>query len=264
MAARAEDLADLRDRVLAALARRAADAAPAPPEGAVLIADELTPSALPGARLVAARRGGARAAAARPATWRSSPGRAARRWWSASDGLETVASGEPVLLDADAGTSGRVAVAGERAPPSRRGAARPRQRDAAAAEAATRPGRTADGTAVAVLVNVDDPDLLDRLSPAVCDGVGLTRTEFLFERRRAGRGGAARGLPRASSPGPAGRPVTIRTLDAGGDKPMPGHHHRRRGQPVPRGARPAAVAGAARSRSGCSCARWPARPPPGR
>ena len=33
-----------------------------------------------------------------------------------------------------------------------------------------------------VSINVDDPALLDGLEPAHCDGIGLTRTEFLFHR----------------------------------------------------------------------------------
>ncbi len=85
-----------------------------------------------------------------------------------------------------------------------------------------RPAMTADGERVAVLVNVDDPALLDALPVARCDGVGLTRTEFLFE------GGA---LPdeerqlaayRRILAWAQGRPVTVRTLDAGGDKPIRG------------------------------------------
>jgi len=83
------------------------------------------------------------------------------------------------------------------------------------------PAATSDGTPIAMLINVDDPSLLDGLDPALCDGVGLTRTEFLF----------ADGVPDEATQLHAyrrvlawaqGRPVTIRTLDAGGDKPVPG------------------------------------------
>jgi phosphotransferase system enzyme I (PtsI) len=34
-----------------------------------------------------------------------------------------------------------------------------------------------------VLINVDDPERLKPIDPASCDGVGLTRTEFLFHGR---------------------------------------------------------------------------------
>ena len=73
------------------------------------------------------------------------------------------------------------------------------------------------------MLNIAAPQELDDLDPAICDGIGLVRTEFLFE--------AARGLPdedrqylvyRRILQWAEGRPVTIRTLDAGGDKPIAG------------------------------------------
>jgi phosphotransferase system enzyme I (PtsI) len=91
------------------------------------------------------------------------------------------------------------------------------------AEAAMKPATTADGVAVSVMINVADPDELDRLDPAISDGVGLVRSEFLFH-------GPA-GLPdeetqyrayRRILEWAAPRPVVIRTLDAGGDKPIDG------------------------------------------
>jgi phosphotransferase system enzyme I (PtsI) len=86
-----------------------------------------------------------------------------------------------------------------------------------------RPASTADGTPISVCVNIADPAELERLDLASCDGIGLVRTEFLF-------GGTA-GLPdeetrfytyRRLAEWAAGKPVTIRTLDAGADKPIPG------------------------------------------
>jgi phosphoenolpyruvate-protein phosphotransferase (PTS system enzyme I) len=93
---------------------------------------------------------------------------------------------------------------------------------AGAASRAWKPAVTADGVAVAVHINVAGPDELASLSPAICDGIGLVRTEFLF---------AGEGLPdeetqyrvyRRLTEWAAGKPVTIRTLDAGGDKPVAG------------------------------------------
>ena len=86
-----------------------------------------------------------------------------------------------------------------------------------------RPARTREGIPVQVLLNVDDPVRLAGVDPSYCDGVGLTRTEFLFH--------GATGLPdeetqlscyRHLLAWAGGRPVTVRTLDAGGDKPIPG------------------------------------------
>jgi phosphotransferase system enzyme I (PtsI) len=97
-------------------------------------------------------------------------------------------------------------------------------RDAIAAAAhLAGPARTADGTRVAMHLNIVGPAELARLDPAICDGIGLFRTEFLFQE--------ASGFPdedaqyavyRDVSTWAQGRPVTIRTLDAGGDKPIPG------------------------------------------
>ncbi len=87
----------------------------------------------------------------------------------------------------------------------------------------TRAAFTRDGVAVKVMINVAEPEELDRIDPAICDGIGLVRTEFLFSR------GA--NLPDEESQYRAyrriaewagGKPVVLRTLDAGGDKPVAG------------------------------------------
>ena len=73
-----------------------------------------------------------------------------------------------------------------------------------------------------VQVNIADPSDVDAIDIATCDGVGLMRTEFLFGKT------ACRTRRRNTSPiarcwnGRARKPVTIRTVDAGGDKPVPG------------------------------------------
>src|SRR6185295_7056117 len=86
-----------------------------------------------------------------------------------------------------------------------------------------KPALTADGRRIAVLLNIAAPEDLAGLDPAICDGIGLVRTEFLFE--------TSLGLPdedtqyavyRRILDWAQGRPVTIRTLDAGGDKPIKG------------------------------------------
>jgi len=98
-----------------------------------------------------------------------------------------------------------------------------RARDREAVKHASRPAQTREGTPVRVLLNVDDPAALAGVDPSHCDGIGLTRTEFLFH--------GANGLPdertqldsyRRLVAWARGRPVTVRTLDAGGDKPIPG------------------------------------------
>lgn len=85
------------------------------------------------------------------------------------------------------------------------------------------PAVTAGGARIQVCINVDDPEVLDQMNPDHCDGIGLTRSEFLFY--------ANDGLPDEDRQFDAyarlidwagGKTVTIRTLDAGGDKPISG------------------------------------------
>ena len=87
---------------------------------------------------------------------------------------------------------------------------------------ADKPAVTADGEAVRVMINLDDPASLDALSPAFCDGIGLTRTEFLFKDGQLPGEEAQAQVYRKVVAWAAGRPVTIRSLDAGGDKPIAG------------------------------------------
>ena len=103
----------------------------------------------------------------------------------------------------------------------RRAAASFEERRAHAAEFLTRPAATKNGEPVRVQVNIADPADVEQIDIATCDGVGLMRTEFLF----------GKALPDEETQYAAyrsvlawaeGKPVTIRTIDAGGDKPVPG------------------------------------------
>ena len=94
---------------------------------------------------------------------------------------------------------------------------------AAEAEFLPKPAITRAGRRISVAINVDEPSIVERVDASHCDGIGLTRTEFLFS--------APGGWPDENKQfeiyarliaWAKGRPVTIRTLDAGGDKPIPG------------------------------------------
>ncbi len=85
------------------------------------------------------------------------------------------------------------------------------------------PLRTADGIRLTLQVNIDHPSELRHLSPAGIDGIGLFRTEYLM--------GSAADLADEERQvevyadmlaWAGGRPVTIRLLDFGADKPPPG------------------------------------------
>jgi phosphotransferase system enzyme I (PtsI) len=75
-----------------------------------------------------------------------------------------------------------------------------------------------------VLINIADGSELERIDPTHCDGIGLVRTELLLrtldDLRDEGKQFAAY---RRIVLWAGGRPVTIRTLDAGADKPIPGY-----------------------------------------
>jgi phosphotransferase system enzyme I (PtsI) len=86
----------------------------------------------------------------------------------------------------------------------------------------TEPALTRDGTRIVVMINLAGLDDVAGFPPEACDGVGLTRTEFLVQqalRDEARQYELYAQLLRWA----AGRPVTIRTLDAGGDKPIAGY-----------------------------------------
>ena len=221
-AARAADLTDIRDRVLDAFA--GAERRASIPPGTLVVAVDLPPS-----RFLAVDwgRGGAIALTGGSST--SHVAMLAR-----SHGVPMLVgvdatlqdfarrASQPALLDAEAGEL-IVAPSGSAREAFRRAAASYARADEASRERIREVARTADGTRIEVHLNVADPGELKALDPAICDGIGLVRTEFLFER--------SGGLPdedeqlatyRRLVEWADGRPVTIRTLDAGGDKPIPG------------------------------------------
>ncbi|RJG04831.1 phosphoenolpyruvate--protein phosphotransferase [Noviherbaspirillum cavernae] len=87
------------------------------------------------------------------------------------------------------------------------------------------PAVTRDGTEIALLANIELPDDCPAAMEAGASGVGLFRSEYLF----MGRTGSLSKLPsedeqfesyRKAVLAMKGRPVTIRTLDIGADKPL--------------------------------------------
>ncbi|PWC38147.1 phosphoenolpyruvate--protein phosphotransferase [Azospirillum sp. TSO22-1] len=214
--ARAADLEDLRDRVLRRLAGVDDRALPG---DAILVARDLPPSrflAVPwsGGGL-ALGRGSATSHVAILARARGVP-------MVVGADVGGLLDGTPALLDGDAGTlvlrpdaATSAAFADQRAERA--------ERRAFEAGFLAKPAVTADGERVRVMVNIAGPDDLATLDPAHVDGVGLVRTEFLFHGRdRLPDEEEQLAVYRRILDWAGGRPVTIRTLDAGGDKPVPG------------------------------------------
>jgi phosphoenolpyruvate-protein phosphotransferase (PTS system enzyme I) len=92
------------------------------------------------------------------------------------------------------------------------------------------PAVTKDGTPITLLANIELPDDCGPALEAGANGVGLFRSEFLF----MGRGAQGLRVPgedeqfeqyRKAVLAMKGRPVTIRTLDVGADKPLDQTEH---------------------------------------
>jgi phosphocarrier protein FPr len=135
--------------------------------------------------------------------------------------LLNVPEGTELLLDGDAGTvhlepAEEIVKEYERRAAAREQAARSAR--AAAAERAV----TRDGHRIEVVANIGSPDDVSLAIENGAEGVGLLRTEFLFLERDS--------MPREDehvtaytsiAKGLAGRPLILRTLDVGADKPLP-------------------------------------------
>ncbi|SDH14141.1 phosphoenolpyruvate--protein phosphotransferase [Roseospirillum parvum] len=81
------------------------------------------------------------------------------------------------------------------------------------------PACTRDGVELSLMANIELPGEVDSARQAGAEGIGLLRSEFLFMNRDALPGEAEQAeLLRGIVVGMQGRPVTVRTLDAGGDK----------------------------------------------
>ena len=127
----------------------------------------------------------------------------------------------PMIVDGDAGTvtmrPGPEAVQDFQERGRRRAL-----RQQALGRHADKPARTPDGEQLAVCVNMESVRDLGTFDIEHCDGVGLLRTEFLYmERREFPSEEEQYRMYRRVLAAMGERPVTIRTLDIGGDKPLP-------------------------------------------
>ncbi|PAU78078.1 phosphoenolpyruvate--protein phosphotransferase [Halomonas salipaludis] len=224
LAARVADLRDLQRRVMAELSDAAEAALPEFPEGALLVAEELTPSELVA---VAARRpaglclagGGTTSHVAILARARGIPCLVAMGP-ALLAALDDVPS-EAAILDAERGRLVPAPSEARVAEVAARIAARRREAEAARA-AAFEPAITRDGREVEVCANIGGAEEARLAAEAGADGVGLLRSEFLFlERDSAPDEATQRGEYQAALAALGGKPVIIRTLDIGADKQLP-------------------------------------------
>jgi multiphosphoryl transfer protein len=135
--------------------------------------------------------------------------------------LGDVEEGAPVALDGDRGL-----LIVDPQPAERASLEAARDRRAAevarARAAAAGPATTLDGLTIEVAANIGVPDEALPAVAAGADGVGLFRTEFLFMGRDAMPSEDEQAAAyTAAAEALDGRPLLIRTLDAGADKPIP-------------------------------------------
>jgi phosphocarrier protein FPr len=219
LAERAADLRDIGRRVLAQLCGVQASQAPAEPY--VLVMDEVGPSDV--ARLDPARvagiltaRGGATAHSAIVARALGIPAVV-----GAGDAVLRIASGTPLLLDGQRGLV-TVAPAAQALEQARRERDQRAARLAAAAERRHEPAVTTDGHAVEVFANVGEAAAVAGAVEQGAEGIGLLRTELIFMAHpQAPDEATQRAEYTRVLDALQGRPLVVRTLDVGGDKPLP-------------------------------------------
>ncbi|VWX46711.1 phosphoenolpyruvate--protein phosphotransferase [Novosphingobium sp. 9U] len=217
---RAADLEDVGQQVVQALTGVEA-APPALPKSAILIAQDLLPSqflALDQARLagIVTAAGGPTAHVAILASSAGIPMIVA-----AGEGVLAIPEGQSIILDADAARIESEPAVDRLASVAQTIAER-RERRAADASSAHELCHMADGTRIEVFANLGSlADAAAAVSTGA-EGCGLLRTEFLFlDREHAPDEDEQRALYASIAATLGDRPLILRTLDIGGDKPVP-------------------------------------------
>ncbi len=216
--ARAADFADLRDRVLVALSGGAGGGGEWPP-GAIVCAEDLPPSRF--LEIDWSLSGGLALAEGSPTSHVAVLARArgvpmvVQLGAVPDNGATALLDGERATLELDPAAPAVAAFEARRA--ARAGDL------ALAREALAGPPAAWRGERVRLCINIQGLDDLTHPDARYADGVGLMRTEFLFndpaglpdeDKQRAVYEAVLRWA--------GDRPVTIRTVDAGGDKPIRG------------------------------------------
>ncbi|XVH31348.1 phosphoenolpyruvate--protein phosphotransferase [Haloferacaceae archaeon DSL9] len=211
MAERADDLRDVRDRLLRILTGGERTALDELPDGTVLLAERLTPSdtaqlnpeRIAGIATVVGGRTSHAAIIARSLGIPAVVG--------VGDALSAIEDGEELVVDGDAGAVIREPSAAETE----------RAREETTAAIIDEAVATADGRAIEVAANVGTAAELDPAVEQGADGIGLFRTEFLFlDRESPPDEDEQFETYRAALEAFDGGRVIVRTLDVGGDKPI--------------------------------------------
>lgn len=215
-AARAADLADLRDRLLAAL-EGTSGAADDWPEATILLAEDMTPS-----RFLSLDRANVIGIVDRHGSTASHVALLARShgvpMLVSAGAVANDADARPVLLDAERGElliepePGLLMHPGARTPSS-----------LVPESEGEGPAITPRGETVQIHLTVNALDTLGHAPASWFDGIGLVRSELLIRDTATLRDGEAQAdLYRPLFDWAGDLPVTVRLIDAGGDKHVPG------------------------------------------
>jgi multiphosphoryl transfer protein len=221
LAQRATDVRDVGQRVIEVLTG-VQQGPPEYPPGSILVAEDLTPSDT--ATLDRERVGGFATTAGGASSHVAILARSLDI--AAVAGIEPraldIPDGTRVVLDGTKGTLRLNANDDEVARIGRR-LERLAERRAVELEHADEPAVTTDGHRVEVVANIGDAKDARNAMTKGAEGVGLLRSEFVFlDRPRAPSEDEQAELYREIAEAVGGdRPLVIRTLDVGGDKPLP-------------------------------------------
>jgi len=217
---RADDLLDVEAHVLLALAGEARPMHLPLPEQAVLLADDLLPSeltALDGRRLVAVALsgGGATSHVAILAAAMEIP-----MLIGLGPELRNIAEGQTLIVDADNGTLYSAPTA-EAVAKGRSTVEARLARSAALRLAAAKECHSLDGTRVEIFANLGSVTDAIAAVASGAEGCGLLRTEFLFiDRETAPTEDEQVQAYQSIANTLGGRPLILRMMDVGGDKPL--------------------------------------------
>jgi phosphocarrier protein FPr len=221
LAARAADVRDVARRVLRILAGAEEGKPKLPDDPVVLVAQDLSPSdtvALDLDRVL-----GFCTAAGGPNSHTAILARALGLPAIVGAGSDVLALSDGVQAILD-GASGQLTLEpdDEALAAAREAKRRRAMRRAVALEAAGQPAITQDGHRMEIVANIGGVGESRQAAERGAEGVGLLRTEFLFLERSSAptedeQFEAYRDIAQALD----GQPVIVRTLDIGGDKPIP-------------------------------------------
>jgi phosphocarrier protein FPr/phosphocarrier protein len=221
IAERIDDLLDLEQQVLVALLGQTEMTHIEVPDRAIVLAEDLKPSQL--MTLGTGKIAGICLAAGGPTSHVAilAAAMGVPALVAVGPGVFEIADDTSVILDAEQGVM-TIAPESAEITAAERVLASRRQRTVAQRAAAQNDCRTADGQRIEVFANLGSVADAQSAVTQGAEGCGLLRTEFLFlERESAPDEQEQMARYQEIADVLAGRPFVIRTLDIGGDKPIP-------------------------------------------